>query len=103
MQPDCVRVNIVYNVVRAARRVKHEDVSTYCYFFLLDIDECSETPMICGAGAACINQEGNYTCECVVGFEMVNGTCLGKDFIFFLCYALLIRLLLVLNSWESYN
>ena len=31
---------------------------------MTDIDECRETPEICGAGNQCRNNRGRYTCEC---------------------------------------
>jgi hypothetical protein len=41
-----------------------------------DIDECVETPGICGARAArCINLLGSYTCECQPNSANVGGRC----------------------------
>ena len=42
-----------------------------------DIDECSETPSICGANAVCNNTVGSYECSCAVGFEDQSGSCVG--------------------------
>ncbi|KAM3863357.1 nidogen-1 [Diretmus argenteus] len=39
-----------------------------CY----DIDECRETPQICGSHAICNNQPGTFRCECVDGFQFAN-------------------------------
>lgn len=39
-----------------------------CY----DIDECRETPYICGNNAICNNQPGTFRCECVDGFQFTN-------------------------------
>ncbi|MCI4383277.1 hypothetical protein PGIGA_G00024480 [Pangasianodon gigas] len=36
-----------------------------CY----DIDECAETPQICGAYAICNNHPGTFRCECMDGFQ----------------------------------
>ncbi|XP_060797025.1 nidogen-1 [Neoarius graeffei] len=36
-----------------------------CY----DIDECAETPRICGAHAICNNHPGTFRCECMDGFQ----------------------------------
>ncbi|KAA0707379.1 Nidogen-1 [Triplophysa tibetana] len=36
-----------------------------CY----DVDECSESPQICGPYAMCINQPGSFRCECLDGFQ----------------------------------
>uniref|UniRef100_A0A8C7JV29 Nidogen 1 n=1 Tax=Oncorhynchus kisutch TaxID=8019 RepID=A0A8C7JV29_ONCKI len=48
-----------------------------CY----DIDECRETPEICGSHAVCNNQPGTFRCECVDGFQFAsNGkTCVEVD------------------------
>uniref|UniRef100_A0A674C0U4 Nidogen 1 n=1 Tax=Salmo trutta TaxID=8032 RepID=A0A674C0U4_SALTR len=48
-----------------------------CY----DIDECRETPEICGSHAICNNQPGTFRCECVDGFQFAsNGkTCVEVD------------------------
>ncbi|KAJ8392450.1 hypothetical protein AAFF_G00075750 [Aldrovandia affinis] len=39
-----------------------------CY----DIDECRESPQICGRNAICINQPGSHRCECVEGFQFAG-------------------------------
>ncbi|CAL9688125.1 unnamed protein product [Knipowitschia caucasica] len=46
-----------------------------CY----DIDECVETPLICGAHAICNNQPGTFRCECVDGYQFASDgrTCVG--------------------------
>ncbi|KAG7462833.1 hypothetical protein MATL_G00188960 [Megalops atlanticus] len=36
-----------------------------CY----DIDECRETPHVCGPHATCSNQPGTFRCECIDGFQ----------------------------------
>ncbi|GAA6100747.1 nidogen-1 isoform X1 [Tachysurus ichikawai] len=36
-----------------------------CY----DIDECAETPQICGAHTVCNNHPGTFRCECIDGFQ----------------------------------
>ncbi|XP_062868655.1 nidogen-1 isoform X2 [Trichomycterus rosablanca] len=36
-----------------------------CY----DIDECAETPDVCGSYAVCNNQPGTFRCECMAGFQ----------------------------------
>uniref|UniRef100_H3CGM1 Nidogen 1 n=1 Tax=Tetraodon nigroviridis TaxID=99883 RepID=H3CGM1_TETNG len=33
-----------------------------------DIDECAETPPICGSASACTNQPGTFRCLCAAGF-----------------------------------
>ncbi|XP_051503782.1 nidogen-1 isoform X1 [Myxocyprinus asiaticus] len=39
-----------------------------CY----DIDECRETPQICGPNAICNNQPGTFRCECQDGFQFAS-------------------------------
>ncbi|KAK7901950.1 hypothetical protein WMY93_018719 [Mugilogobius chulae] len=48
-----------------------------CY----DIDECVETPNICGAHAICNNQPGTFRCECVDGYQFASDgrTCVEAD------------------------
>ena len=43
-----------------------------------DVDECQETPHVCGANSTCINTNGGFICGCEAGFEMVGGSCLGE-------------------------
>ncbi|XP_044850505.1 adhesion G protein-coupled receptor E3-like [Mauremys mutica] len=38
-----------------------------------DIDECNQTPDICGPNAACNNTSGSYWCECRAGYVPSNG------------------------------
>uniref|UniRef100_A0A8C2E666 Nidogen 1b n=1 Tax=Cyprinus carpio TaxID=7962 RepID=A0A8C2E666_CYPCA len=47
-----------------------------CY----DVDECSESPQICGPFSVCSNQPGSFRCECVEGFTFAGDgrTCVGK-------------------------
>ena len=52
------------------------------YFCLLDINECEEIPPVCGASSTCTNTDGSYTCTCVTGFEMVDGSCIGMFLVF---------------------
>ncbi|CAM4728078.1 unnamed protein product [Leuciscus chuanchicus] len=37
-----------------------------------DIDECRETPQICGPNAVCNNQPGTFRCECQGGFQFAS-------------------------------
>ena len=66
----------------------HHDVAKYhcfmdslsIYPYSLDIDECTDTPAICG-GHTCSNTEGSYECICSLG--CMNGanpqTCIGNN------------------------
>ena len=43
-----------------------------------DIDECENSPSVCGAGSTCTNTDGGFTCAYVEGFELFSGTCIGE-------------------------
>ncbi|KAM4038869.1 adhesion G protein-coupled receptor E5-like [Anomaloglossus baeobatrachus] len=40
-----------------------------------DIDECKNSPGICGSNFICINAPGNYSCTCGNGFQNISNTC----------------------------
>ena len=40
----------------------------------LDIDECTNSPSLCGLNANCNNIEGSYACECETGYESLDGS-----------------------------
>ncbi|XP_042560584.1 nidogen-1-like [Clupea harengus] len=46
-----------------------------CY----DVDECRDTPQICGRHSVCSNQPGTFHCECTDGFQFASDgrTCIG--------------------------
>uniref|UniRef100_A0A3Q0SFY4 Nidogen 1 n=1 Tax=Amphilophus citrinellus TaxID=61819 RepID=A0A3Q0SFY4_AMPCI len=49
----------------------------YCH----DIDECRETPLVCGPNAVCSNQPGTFHCECSTGFVFASDgrTCIEEN------------------------
>ncbi|XP_040891311.1 nidogen-1-like [Toxotes jaculatrix] len=49
----------------------------YCH----DIDECRETPRVCGPDAVCSNQPGTFRCECLSGFVFASDgrTCIAEN------------------------
>ncbi|XP_042243705.1 nidogen-1-like [Thunnus thynnus] len=49
----------------------------YCH----DIDECRETPQVCGSNAVCSNQPGTFHCECLTGFVFASDgkTCIEEN------------------------
>lgn len=51
-----------------------------------DIDECSDLSLNdCPPSTSfCRNAYGNYSCECVTGFQMRNGACEGR--VNYICY-----------------
>lgn len=40
-----------------------------CLLASADIDECAETPLICGPASVCTNQPGTFRCLCASGFS----------------------------------
>ncbi|KAM4585394.1 nidogen-1-like [Odontesthes bonariensis] len=40
--------------------------------YCVDIDECQETPQVCGLNAVCSNQPGTFRCECSAGFVLAS-------------------------------
>ncbi|XP_063787777.1 adhesion G protein-coupled receptor E1-like isoform X2 [Pseudophryne corroboree] len=40
-----------------------------------DIDECTESPSICGPNSDCTNTAGSYTCTCHIGSKYISNTC----------------------------
>ncbi|KAM9363280.1 nidogen-1-like [Symphorus nematophorus] len=49
--------------------------------FCQDIDECRETPQVCGSNAVCTNQPGTFRCECLSGFVFASDgkTCIEEN------------------------
>ena len=45
---------------------------------LLDIDECSTGEHNCTQNQQCVNRPGDYQCECISGYELLNGNCEGN-------------------------
>ena len=43
----------------------------------VDIDECEQSPNICGDRQQCVNKTGSYVCECRQGFIWNNQQCIG--------------------------
>ncbi|CAG5946420.1 unnamed protein product [Menidia menidia] len=37
-----------------------------------DLDECKETPPVCGPNAVCSNQPGSFRCDCTAGFVLAG-------------------------------
>ena len=52
---------------------------------LLDIDECSTGEHNCTHNQQCVNKPGDYQCECVSGYELLNGNCEGNIQLMQLC------------------
>ncbi|KAL5010333.1 hypothetical protein ScPMuIL_012638 [Solemya velum] len=46
---------------------------------LQDVNECVETPDICGSETICTNTNGSYICSCKTGYTEKNGTCVDLD------------------------
>ncbi|XP_077118756.1 adhesion G protein-coupled receptor E5-like isoform X2 [Ranitomeya variabilis] len=43
-----------------------------------DINECRNSPRICGSNFSCHNTQGSYNCTCDNGFTNVSNTCVAK-------------------------
>ena len=43
-----------------------------------DVDECSLGEHNCDANAACVNEDGSFTCKCISGFTGTGQQCKGK-------------------------
>ena len=54
-------------------------------YMLLDIDECSTGVHNCAENQQCVNKPGDYQCECVSGYELLNGNCEGNLQLMQLC------------------
>ncbi|CAL1529150.1 unnamed protein product, partial [Lymnaea stagnalis] len=44
-----------------------------------DIDECSAVVPPCPSLSNCINTPGSYRCQCRVGYQLINNTCVDID------------------------
>ena len=45
----------------------------FCFCFCYsDIDECTEDTAICGIYSTCNNTVGNFTCDCLDGYEQLD-------------------------------
>ena len=49
------------------------------WYVVLDIDECSTGAHNCTQDQQCVNIPGTFICECVSGYELLNGNCKGKN------------------------
>lgn len=58
-------------------------VMTICVV-VLDVDECRQTPGLCGNNSVCSNTKGGYECLCKKGYVKSNDKCIGKKFDFLL-------------------
>ncbi|XP_054542549.1 protein eyes shut homolog [Pan troglodytes] len=56
------------DLAQMVQAIEEYDGSTQCE---IDIDECASHP--CKNGATCIDQPGNYFCQCVPPFKVVDG------------------------------
>ena len=48
---------------------------------IIDIDECSTGDHNCTQNQQCVNMPGTLICECVSGYELLNGNCEGKYYL----------------------
>ena len=69
-----VIVWVTFNLVQLSYYLSQNDS-------FVDVNECDETPNVCGANSTCTNTRGSFTCTCETGFEMVDGSCVGNLFL----------------------
>ena len=50
----------------------------FMFFFLPDIDECSDGSHTCDTNAACTNEDASYTCTCNAGWTGSGNACTGN-------------------------
>ena len=48
----------------------------------IDTDECATGAHSCSHNQECTNTPGDYSCVCIMGYEMLNGTCEGNPHLF---------------------
>jgi hypothetical protein len=46
------------------------------YYIFLDINECLNG--VCPSNSKCTNTDGSFSCNCIAGYQMVDGHCQGK-------------------------
>lgn len=60
-----------------------KELSNIIHYVSTDIDECAITNGSCTPGGQCVNQPGDYTCDCHSGYILDNSaetpTCRGKS------------------------
>ncbi|XP_046293342.1 adhesion G protein-coupled receptor E2 isoform X3 [Marmota monax] len=54
-----------YGLLSGAKKFTNESENT-CQ----EVDECKQNPRICKGRSTCTNTQGNYTCQCLPGFEL---------------------------------
>lgn len=55
----------------------------YCIYHMLDINECTNDPEICGIHTECTNTNGSYACACRDGYNGTPPVCTGTPSIIF--------------------
>ena len=55
-------------------------VCSLVYLFHLDIDECLTGTDNCPSNSICLNTPGSFSCQCITGFKLIGGICVGMRF-----------------------
>ncbi|XP_028415949.1 uncharacterized protein LOC114539510 [Dendronephthya gigantea] len=73
-----IKKRILGNDYVLAKSTNGKDFSPSLDNVVADINECSQSPAICGDGQKCENLPGTYRCYCASpGTHLVKGTCVG--------------------------
>ena len=66
---------------------KSHSILFYHSHYNEDIDECLAGTHSCSTGSKCINRVGGFSCQCLKGYQLTGGVCIGKP---------------SLSTWESF-
>ena len=69
---------LLFDFILLARSLRQILVELQCFWFFLDIDECSASPPVCDVNANCSNTRGSYICTCKAGYNGDGKTCGGR-------------------------
>lgn len=96
------RTKISYQT-RLVQRIEVNFLLNMIHLLPADVDECRETPLVCGSNAVCINQPGTFRCECASGFVFASDgrTCIGTVLSVCVCWQLCWWVDCVLPVWPG--
>lgn len=62
--------------------IDEQNVQAQALISSIDINECEEETHKCSDLAKCVNIDGDYYCECHIGFEGDGETCTGVIYLY---------------------